>query len=128
MHRAVFKDHIEQLWGSWDEDWQRNNFWKECAESTCDVIIRDAAVVGYVQHVIEPTSLRVWNIALWPDFRGQGIGTQIIRDFQQLARDRDAELTLRVFPTNLAAQRLYRRLGFREIERTSRAIELAWRA
>jgi hypothetical protein len=30
IHRAVFRGHIEQIWG-WDEEWQRANFAREMA-------------------------------------------------------------------------------------------------
>ena len=127
LHCEAFREHGEKLWGPWDDDWQRDNFRRECAESSCEVVVRGETLLGYVQHVAEPGRLRIWNIALWAEFRGQGIGTRIIREFQALARSRGVDLGLRVFPTNLEARRWYQRLGFRESARVATGIELLWR-
>jgi ribosomal protein S18 acetylase RimI-like enzyme len=126
-HREAFQHHIEQLWGLWNDDWQRDNFRRECAESSCEVLVRGETLLGYVQYLHEPGCLRIWNIVIGSQFRGQGLGSQIIRELQQLARNRDVDLALRVFPTNLVALRFYERRGFREISRSATGIELTWR-
>lgn len=55
------------------------------------------------------------DITLLPSVRGQGIGTGIIEAVASAARGRGArEVTLSVLFSNVAAQRLYKRLGFAE--------------
>jgi ribosomal protein S18 acetylase RimI-like enzyme len=125
-HREAFRVHIETLWGQWDDSWQRDNFRRECAESICEVIFAVGALVGFVQYADEHDCVRLWNFVLAPQSRGQGIGTQVLRELQGHARRRNVELRLRVFPTNERAQRFYLRLGFRELSRTPTAIELSW--
>lgn len=58
---------------------------------------------------------RLIELALLPEARSRGIGTQLIGWVQQAARTADAEaVTLHVEVTNQSACRLYRRLGFME--------------
>jgi GNAT superfamily N-acetyltransferase len=56
------------------------------------------------------------DIVLLPSARGRGVGTEIIHGVAQAAREQGAhELTLAVLASNVAARRLYGRLGFVEI-------------
>lgn len=56
---------------------------------------------------------RVVDIVLLPAARRKGIGTDILEAVARLAREAGAsELTLSVLSTNVAARRLYARLGF----------------
>lgn len=52
------------------------------------------------------------DICLFPEARGQGLGTALIRAGQHDAATRGRDMTLHVQHTNPAALRLYRRLGF----------------
>jgi ribosomal protein S18 acetylase RimI-like enzyme len=55
----------------------------------------------------------IQNISVDPDFRGQGIGTMLVRHAEQLARSEGITiLTLDVSLKNDGARRLYTRLGF----------------
>jgi ribosomal protein S18 acetylase RimI-like enzyme len=58
--------------------------------------------------------LRVMDIALLPEFRNQGIGSQLIGDLLRQAAARRLPVTLHVEPFN-PAMRLYTRLGFQKI-------------
>lgn len=128
FHREAYRHHVERTWGLWDDAWQRANFADECAQSTCEVLVDGDEVIGYVQFVEEPHQVRLWNIVIRVDRRGQQLGTTFVRDMQQRAAARSVALTLRVFPSNDAAYRFYLRLGFRDVTRSNEAIELAWKA
>lgn len=69
--------------------------------------------------------LRLVDIALLPVARRQGIGARIILDLQQRARTLGRPIRLQVTPDNPAA-RLYRRLGFVEVERRAVGVEMEW--
>jgi ribosomal protein S18 acetylase RimI-like enzyme len=128
MHREAFRAHIERIWGTWDENWQRDNFRRECSESMCEVIVVDDSPAGFIQRVEESDCISVWNVALRSEFRGRGIGTALVQELQERARERGVELRLRVFPANERAQRFYMRLGFRETSRNRTGIDLACRS
>lgn len=127
LHRLVFCEHIAQLWG-WDETWQREHFRAEVSASICSIILHAGSRVGYVQTSEDATGVRLWNIAIQPQFQRRGIGRLVVETLQASAAQRGLPLTLRVFPTNPDAQRFYERLGFREIYRTDTAVEMVWRA
>lgn len=126
IHRAVFRSHIEQIWG-WNEDWQRNNFATERASSTTSVIRIDARIVGYLQCRDEGNRIYVRNIALLPEFQGQGIGTALVKELQAMAAARDVPLELGVFRTNAPARRFYERLGFERTRDTETHTEMSWK-
>jgi ribosomal protein S18 acetylase RimI-like enzyme len=50
-----------------------------------------------------------------PEYQGRGIGTAILRDFVATAHRAGLPASLHVLRVNEAAQRLYRRLGFRVV-------------
>jgi ribosomal protein S18 acetylase RimI-like enzyme len=65
-----------------------------------------------------PETWYICGIALLPDYRGRGIGTQLMRIAGQQARKHGYDrLSLVVFEENTAALRLYQRLGYRIIDR-----------
>jgi ribosomal protein S18 acetylase RimI-like enzyme len=73
------------------------------------------------------TDLRIVDIALLPDFRGQGTGGMLLRWVQDLIRGRNesGKVSLHVEPGN-PARRLYQRLGFREMEIDGAYMLMEW--
>jgi ribosomal protein S18 acetylase RimI-like enzyme len=67
--------------------------------------------------IVERTEneIRLVDIALLPEFRGQEIGGEIIKDLISEAENRRLPLTLTVLKTNDGALRLYQRLGFKSV-------------
>lgn len=61
------------------------------------------------------TEIRLMDIALLPEHRGQGIGRCLIEALLSEGAQRGLQITLHVEPNN-PAQRLYQRLGFELIE------------
>ncbi|HEX9117804.1 MAG TPA: GNAT family N-acetyltransferase [Anaerolineae bacterium] len=73
-----------------------------------------------------PDELHLMDIALLPAFRGQGLGTGLLRDLQAEAAGRSVPVRLYVESFN-RAQTLYQRLGFAEISRQGLSIEMLWK-
>lgn len=75
------------------------------------IVQRNGASAGRL--ILEPTnnSLLIMDIALLPEFRNQGIGTAILNDLMNKARQDNVPLVLRVEFFNPAI-RLYDRFGF----------------
>jgi ribosomal protein S18 acetylase RimI-like enzyme len=107
----VFRSHIEEIWG-WDEDWQRQRFREEFAESETTAVLSAGQTVGYVQVVVEADQLLLRNIALHPDAQGQGLGAKLVEELMVRANRRDLPIVLGVFRTNPGAVAFYERLGF----------------
>jgi ribosomal-protein-alanine N-acetyltransferase len=56
------------------------------------------------------------NVAVAPMYRGQGIGSGLIRELIERARKRGASfLTLEVRQSNIPARRLYEKFGFCDV-------------
>lgn len=76
-------------------------------------ILKDDAVVGYI-HICPPENdtVELDDFYLYETFRGQGIGSEVIKE---LCKDADAKgqtLLLYVFKKNERAVKLYERHGF----------------
>lgn len=66
-----------------------------------------------------PDTLYISSLGLFDRFRGMGLGTTFLSIARQQARERAIDaLSLLVFEQNTGALRLYRREGFREVDRT----------
>lgn len=76
------------------------------------VIERDGEPIGRLYLVRWPRELRLIDIAILPQYRGQGVGTAILLDLFEDAADKP--VTIHVEKNN-PAMRLYARLGFRAI-------------
>jgi len=60
-----------------------------------------------------PGTLYIAGIAVWPAFRGRGVGTRLIEAARERARALGLrELSLLCFAGNTGARRLYERAGF----------------
>ena len=66
----------------------------------------------------EDDSYYICGVALFPEYRGLGIGTRLMALAEQHAREQGFDkLSLIVFEKNEGAMRLYERLGYREAAR-----------
>jgi ribosomal protein S18 acetylase RimI-like enzyme len=66
-----------------------------------------------------PGTWYICGLAVFPEFRGQGLGTQFLSIARQQAQSQGfKELSLLCFAQNTGAFRLYQRHGFKEIDRT----------
>ncbi len=75
----------------------------------------------------KPKTLLLMDIALLPEYRCQGVGTAILRDRMNEARQAHQALVLHVESFNPARQ-LYERLGFRVCSENGIYLEMEWRA
>lgn len=76
------------------------------------VIERDGVAIGRIYLVHWPRELRLIDIAILPEFRGQGAGTAILADLFEEAAGKP--VTIHVEKNN-PARTLYARLGFQPI-------------
>lgn len=80
-----------------------------------DVIVSDGCDVGRLYVNREEDDLRIIDIALLPEHRGQGLGGAIMRDLLAEAERNGQPVTIHVEKEN-PASRLYERLGFQTIQ------------
>ena len=104
---------IESL--SFDQPWTREMILSEMREplSHFFVAVLGGAVIGYYGFIHILDELHILNVAVSPDFRGRGVGTLLMKDLTERAYSLSARaVTLEVRQSNVAAIRLYERVGF----------------
>ena len=111
---------------SFPQPWSRNFFEKELAASqaACTVAVAGGdrravvapKVVGYTVCWRVLDELHLLNVAVHPEHRGGAIGRQLVEAVLDDGRATGARVVyLEVRAGNVAARRLYRRLGFRDL-------------
>lgn len=106
---------------SFPNPWHENTFRGEIQNKSISfpwVMVREPEnqVVGYIIFWKIGEEVQVNNIAVHPDFRGRGLGESLLRNVIAWVKKKGAQfITLEVRTSNLAAQALYRKLGFKTI-------------
>lgn len=91
------------------------------------VVMLDDQPIGRLYIGWWESDVRLIDIALFPEYRNRGIGTKLIREVMDAARDRGKPVRLHVEKFN-PALRLYERLGFRVIEDRGVNYFMEWHA
>ena len=82
-------------------------------------------VLGYAGLIVVADEGYITNVAVFPEYRRQGIAAQILQVFLQFAAANHlAFLTLEVRPSNAAAIALYQGFGFEEVGRRKNYYDL----
>jgi len=92
------------------------------------LVERGSTSVGRFYVQCGPPALLVIDISLLPEYRGTGIGNQLLAHTQAIARTQSLDVELHVLHTNLAARRLYQRLGFIEAADEGSHLRMHWTA
>ncbi|HMA87471.1 MAG TPA: ribosomal protein S18-alanine N-acetyltransferase [Burkholderiales bacterium] len=97
--------------------WSRGNFADSLrARYQCYTLRRGADLVGYFVLMVAAGEAHLLNLSVAAAHQRRGHGSALLADLMRLARELGARtLFLEVRPSNLGAQALYRRFGFRRI-------------
>ncbi len=125
IHRAVFRAHIERIWG-WDEKWQRRDFRRSLESAATHVVRAGGRTAGFLQIDESPEYVYLRNLAVLPAAQGRGIGSCLVESLQEEAASRGVPIRLVVFRTNPRAVRFYERFGFRTTGETDAHVEMSW--
>lgn len=106
---------------SFTSPWSRESFIMEISKNKLAkylVAVVDGRLAGYAGFWLIVGEAHITNVAVHGDFRGQGIGNLLLEGLILLARELDcASMTLEVRASNIVAQNLYRKYGFKEAGR-----------
>lgn len=110
--KEAYQKYVVENWGKWDEFVQRkyfDDFIKTFGVST-QIVLVDGKKAGFVNgEFLSDDTFELGNICLTFEFRGKGLGTQILSDIIKNHQNKD--IVLRVFKSNPAIH-LYKWLGF----------------
>ncbi len=116
---ACVKPYVQPIWG-WEEGWQRRELEGDFQNIRQFYVIEaEGEFAGFLQYSSEyPVLFHIHELHLLPQYRGRGIGTDILEQCKRvcIAQHRTAEIGC--FQANTRARALYERLGFEVREET----------
>jgi ribosomal-protein-alanine N-acetyltransferase len=103
---------------SFEFPWTEEDFIRCLRQRNCIGMVAEyeERVVGFMIYELHKNRLHILNFAVHPDFRRQGVGSQMAGKLAgKLSHQRRNRIQLEVRETNLAAQLFFRDVGFRAI-------------
>lgn len=126
-------DHLEELEKleriCFSRPWSRKMLAEELENQCAAFLVAEDSVsgrvLGYAGLMVVADEGYITNVAVFPEYRRQGIAAQILQVFLQFAAANHlAFLTLEVRPSNAAAIALYQGFGFGEVGRRKNYYDL----
>ncbi|WP_434564530.1 ribosomal protein S18-alanine N-acetyltransferase [Thermoanaerobacterium thermosaccharolyticum] len=121
MTKSDIDDVIEIESLSFSVPWSKESFTMEVTMNKCAHYIvaeADEKIAGYGGFWVVIDEGHITNIAVHPDFRGKGVGSAIVEGLIDLAKKKGiTSMTLEVRASNLIAQSLYKKYGFKPVGR-----------
>jgi ribosomal protein S18 acetylase RimI-like enzyme len=112
------------VWG-WDEQVQAERFRQRFDPGRQRIVVAEGQAIGVLEMEERPSEHFLANLRILPAFQRQGWGARILRDLLRQANDAGVPVTLQVLQVNLAARRLYERLGIIVIGETPTHYQLS---
>ena len=113
VKKITLKTYVEQTWGVWDEEYQRERHKMNFSPEYTKIIQFHGTDIGILAIQEESESMEVHNIEILPEYQNKGIGTHLLVNIIQQAAEKRKSITLQVIKSNLKANKLYQRLGFK---------------
>ena len=126
-------DHLEELEKleriCFSRPWSRKMLAEELENQCAAFLVAEDSVsgrvLGYAGLMVVADEGYITNVAVFPEYRRQGIAAQILQVVLQFAAANHlAFLTLEVRPSNAAAIALYQGFGFEEVGRRKNYYDL----
>ena len=109
---VTMRSYVEQTWGSFSEELNRQNIAETIAAKNYSIIQCGGEDIGAISVERHPDFIKLSQLFILPRHQNKGIGTSLVRKLALEARQAGMPLRLRVLKSN-PARRLYERLGFR---------------
>lgn len=112
VKKNAYKRYVEECWGEWVEEDQKNHFSKfinHVQENTYIIELNGKEIGFYNGEDLEDGSYEIGNICIIPEYQGKGIGTQILKDIMEIHKNQD--IHIQYFKQNPVGN-LYQKLGF----------------
>jgi [ribosomal protein S18]-alanine N-acetyltransferase len=105
---------------SYSVPWSESTFRGLLRRRDAEMIVAEGGgrVIGYAIFWTVLDQSELGNVAVTPQWRGQGIGQQLVAEVLRRAESRGVrEVFLEVRPSNASARRLYEAFGFSQVGR-----------
>ncbi|MHC4450180.1 MAG: GNAT family N-acetyltransferase [Planctomycetota bacterium] len=118
LRRAAYKPLFLATWGRWDEVRHQRHFAATWQQGRIQLIEIDGQPIGMIQLLEQGDCVEVCEIQILPKHQNKGLGTQLLVEVVDRARQQGRDVILSTGLMNSGAHRLYERLGFEETERS----------
>lgn len=115
LHKITLGPYVEQVWG-WRDDDQRAHLRRTIDIDTTQVIVVNGEDVGRLNLAVTDHEVFLGLIEIAPSHQRRGIGSGVVRRVLDDAFAAGRTVRLNVLRVNTSAHRLYRRLGFIEVD------------
>lgn len=113
LNKATMMSHVIKTWGNWDEEFQIKYFKEKFEKGLSQVILVENERVGTLVILEDEDRITIDLMLLLPEFQGRGIGSEILDNLINEAKNKNKSLMLTVLKSNNQARRLYERKGFK---------------
>ncbi len=99
-----------------EHHWSKESFKKELINENARYLVAklDRKIVGYVGIWLILDEGHITNVAVHNDYRGQKIGDKLVQSLVNLCKENNINsMTLEVRVSNIVAQNLYKKYGFK---------------
>ncbi|MFH1823631.1 MAG: ribosomal protein S18-alanine N-acetyltransferase [Candidatus Firestonebacteria bacterium] len=101
------------------DPWKYNMFLREVKDNPNSIFLvgrENGKIVGYGGFWKIMDEINIVNLAVHPSFRKKRIGSQILTEMLKISKEKGAKFaTLEVSQSNISAQKLYKKFGFKII-------------
>ena len=116
-------DYVNEIWG-WNEDYQIKDFNNDFILGNFHIVKADNQNVGFLELYEIENNINITEIHLLTNYRGKGIGSDIIKSVIERAKQQGKSVTTGCFKKNTNAKDLYIRLGFKVEKETNTHFEM----
>ena len=117
LKKQAYKKYVIEYWGEWNEENQQE-FFDEYIKNQAPfikIIVFNNKDIGFFDANIKEGVYEINNICIGEEYRGNGLGTQILKD--AIEKHKNCDIKLQFFKSNRVGN-LYKRLGFKIIGET----------
>ena len=116
LNQVTWAEGQREQFVRWQFDMQRQEYQTRFPDARYDVIVVDGNPAGRMWVASDATQIRLLDIAITPEYQNQGVGSVLVRQLMEEARQQKKPLRHMVFVLNDNALRFYERLGFEVFE------------
>ena len=122
LRTQTMKKDFDNTFG-WDEDEQ----WKRAADKIqyAKVIMINQTDIGVIKVIPKIKELHLHQMQILPDYQGKGIGSQLVSQVLEHAKNESVPVTLLVLK-GAAAKRIYDRFGFSVVNEYENNYMMRW--